>query len=83
MTLKLVELERKVFLSGFERAFFLLFGGCPLCHECKVERSLRKHPEQARPAPEAMAVDVYSTIKKLGYPIAVRTEYTQAMDRFS
>ena len=82
MTLKLVKLEREVFLAGFERAFFLLFGGCPLCKECKVERSLCKQPERARPAPEAMAVDVYSTVKNLGYPIAVRTEDTQAMDRY-
>ena len=45
MTLKLVELERKVFLAGFERAFSLLFGCCPLCQECKFERSLCKQPE--------------------------------------
>jgi predicted metal-binding protein len=82
MTLKLVELERRVFLCNLEKAFFLLFGGCPLCKECKVERTLCKQPERARPAPEGMAVDVYSTIKKLGYPIAVRTEYTEPMDRY-
>ncbi len=35
MTLKLSRLEQKVFLSGFEKAFFLLFGGCLLCKECK------------------------------------------------
>jgi predicted metal-binding protein len=82
MTLKLSELEKKVFLSGFEKAFILLFGGCPLCKECRIERSLCKQPEKARPAPEAFAVDVYSTVKKLGYPIAVKTELTQAMDRY-
>lgn len=82
MTLKLIKLERKVFLAGFERVFFLLFGGCPLCKECKIERTLCNQPERARPAPEGMAVDVYSTVKKLGYPISVRTECTQAMDRY-
>jgi predicted metal-binding protein len=74
MTLKLIELERMVFLAGYERAFFLLFGGCPLCRECEIERSLCKQPERARPAPEAMAVDVYTTVKNIGYPITVRTE---------
>jgi predicted metal-binding protein len=82
MTLKLSKLEREVFLSGFEKAFFLLFGGCPLCKDCGIERSFCRQPEKARPAPEALAVDVYSTVKKLGYPISVRTEQTQAMDRY-
>jgi predicted metal-binding protein len=82
MALKLVELERKIFLAGYEKVFFLLFGGCPLCKECQVERSLCIQPERARPAPEAMAVDVYSTVKKIGYPVKVRTEKTQLMDRY-
>jgi predicted metal-binding protein len=82
MALKLVKLEKAVFLAGFERAFILLFGGCPLCKECKAERSLCKQPERARPAPEAMAVDVYTTVKNIGYPIAVRTEKSQSMDRY-
>ncbi|WP_244154264.1 DUF2284 domain-containing protein [Desulfospira joergensenii] len=47
-----------------------------------MERSLCNQPERARPAPEAFAVDVYATFKKLGYPIAVRTEPTQSMDRY-
>ncbi len=82
MTLKLSKLEREVFLSGFEKAFFLLFGGCPLCKECSIERSLCRWPEKARPAPEAFAVDVYATVKKLGYPISVKTAPDQAMDRY-
>jgi hypothetical protein len=36
----------------------------------------------ARPAAEGMSVDVYSTVKKIGYPISVRTDMTQAMDRY-
>lgn len=82
MTLKLVALEREVFLAGFEKAFSLLFGGCYLCQECKAERTLCIQPEKARPAPEGMAVDVFSTVKKVGYPISVLTECTQAMDRY-
>ena len=82
MALKLVELERQVFLAGFERALFLLFGGCQLCEECTVKRSQCKQPRLARPSAEGMAVDVYSTVKKLEFPISVRTEMTQAMDRY-
>lgn len=80
--LKLVELERKVFLAGFEKAYMLLFGGCYICQECTGERSLCKFPEKARPAPEGLAVDVFSTVKKLGYPISVLTESKQAADRY-
>ena len=82
MALKLVELERQVFLAGFERALFLLFGGCQLCEECTAKRSQCKQPRLARPSAEGMAVDVYSTVKKLEFPISVRTEMTQAMDRY-
>ena len=79
--LNLLELERKVFLAGFEKAYMLLFGGCYICEECTGERSLCKLPEKARPAPEGLAVDVFSTVKKLGFPIYVLTESKQAADR--
>ena len=82
MTLKLAALERKVFLADFEKAFMLLFGGCLLCKECKTERTLCEQPERARPAPEGMGVDVCATVRKIGYPISVRTEMTQPMDRY-
>ena len=59
-----------------------MFGGCQLCEECTVERSLCKQPKLARPAAEGLAVDVYATVKKIGYPIPVRTDMTQAMDRY-
>ena len=81
-TLELVDLERSVFLAGFEKAFALLFGGCTLCPECGRERESCKQPERARPAPEAMGVDVYSTVRGLGYSLEVRTVKTQAMDRY-
>jgi predicted metal-binding protein len=82
MAFKLVELERKAFLAGFERACMLLFGGCYLCQGCTREKSLCKLPEKARPAPEGLAVDVFSTVKKLGYPISVLTDPAQAADRY-
>ncbi len=79
---KLAELERKVFLAGFERAYMLLFGGCYICEECTGDRTQCKNPERARPAPEGLAVDVFSTVKKLGYPISIRTDTSQAADRY-
>jgi len=32
---------------------------------------------------DAMAVDVYSTVRQFGFPISVKTDYQQAMDRYA
>jgi len=32
---------------------------------------------------DGMAVDVYSTIRQFGFPINVKTDYKQAMDRYA
>jgi hypothetical protein len=37
----------------------------------------------ARPSLESMAVDVYSTVKKYGYPIQVLSNYDQTMNRYA
>ena len=80
---KLVKLERAVFLSGFERAFLLFMDSCCFCKECTGRRETCEQPRMARPAPEAMAVDVYSTVRQFGFEINVRTDYDQKMDRFA
>ena len=80
---KLVKLERAVFLAGFERAFMLFMDTCGLCEACSGKRDTCEHPRMARPAPEAMAVDVYSTVRRFGFEINVRTDYDQKMDRYA
>ena len=80
---KLVKLEREVFLAGCERSFLLFMDSCCFCKECSSDRRTCNEPRLARPAPEAMAVDVYSTVRQFGFPIAVRTEYDQQMDRYA
>jgi hypothetical protein len=40
-------------------------------------------PRISRPTPEAMAVDVYSTVRQFGFPIEVRTNYSQVMNRYA
>jgi predicted metal-binding protein len=79
----LVKLEREVFLAGYERAFMLFMDSCCFCKECTGDRQTCKEPRMARPAPEAMAVDVYSTVRQFGFPINVRTGYDQQMDRYA
>jgi predicted metal-binding protein len=80
---KLLELEREVFLAGYERAFLLFMDSCCFCKECTGNRQTCNEPRLARPAPEAMAVDVYATVRQFGFPINVRTAYDQKMDRYA
>lgn len=80
---KLVKLERAVFLSGYERAFILFMDSCGFCNECPGHRESCKQPRMSRPAPEAMAVDVYTTVRRFGFDIAVKDEFDQKMDRFA
>lgn len=80
---KLVELERGVFLAGYERAFMLFMDSCGFCKTCSGRRDTCEQPRLARPTPEAMAVDVYATVRRFGFEINVRTDYNQPMDRFA
>jgi predicted metal-binding protein len=79
----LVELERAVFMAGHQKTFLLFMDSCGLCTECSGVRELCNRPREARPAPEAMAVDVFSTVRKLGYPIQVLAEYSEVMNRYA
>jgi predicted metal-binding protein len=69
--------------SRDERAFLLFMDSCELCSKCEGAREECKHPRSARPSPEAMAMDVFSTVKKIGYPIEVLADYDRAMNRYA
>ncbi|MHC4728024.1 MAG: DUF2284 domain-containing protein [Planctomycetota bacterium] len=66
-----VELERDYFLRGAWKVFGLGAGSCSLCKECNLKEQLCRHTEQTRPAMEACGIDVFSTVKKVGFPIEV------------
>jgi predicted metal-binding protein len=83
VNLKLLDLERDVFISGFHKAFLLFMDTCRLCDECSGKKGECKNPKKARPAPEAMAIDVFSTVRKCGYPIDVLSDYSQVMNRYA
>jgi predicted metal-binding protein len=80
---KLLELEREVFLSGFYKAFLLFMDSCNLCASCSGVRQLCKNPKMARPTPESMAMDVFATVRKIGYPIDVLYDTSQQMNRYA
>jgi predicted metal-binding protein len=83
INLKLLKMEREVFLAGHEKAFLLFMDSCPICSECSGSRGTCKEPRLAGPTPEAMAMDVFTTVRSLGYPIEVLSRYDQAMNRYA
>jgi predicted metal-binding protein len=80
---RLLDLERDVFVSGHPKAFMLLLDSCSLCETCTGRRASCKEPRRARPTPEAMAVDVFSTVRAAGYPIQVLSDYAGEMNRYA
>jgi predicted metal-binding protein len=80
---KLLELERDVFLAGFYKAMVLFPGDCSLCAQCVPSPKDCRHRGSVRPTPEALAVDVFATARKLGYPIEVLSNRSQIMNRYA
>ena len=67
--LDLLKLERDAFLLGHHKAFLLFMDECRICAECPGTRAECVNLDKARPSPESLAVDVFATVRKAGYPI--------------
>lgn len=83
VNLELLKLEEDVFKAGFVKAFLLFFDSCGICLECAAGRAACKESKLARPTADALAVDVFTTVRKLGYPIEVLHDYDQPMNRYA
>lgn len=81
--LKLLELEREVFLSGYHKTLLLPFDNCGLCKKCGGTRIDCKNPKMVRPGADALGIDVFTTVRKIGYPIQVLKNYDEAMNRYA
>jgi predicted metal-binding protein len=79
----LLSLEREVFIGGHPKTFLLFMDSCGLCGECAAKREECHNPPQARPTPEGMAMDVFSTVRQYGFPIEVLSDYGQTMNRYA
>ena len=79
----LLKLEKAAFLSGYPKAFLLFMDECRICEDCPGSRFECKNLQLARPCPEALGVDVFATVRKMGFPIEVLTDYEQEMNRYS
>ncbi|MBN1882962.1 MAG: DUF2284 domain-containing protein [Deltaproteobacteria bacterium] len=83
VNMKLLKMERDVFISGYRKAFLLFMDECSLCAECAGTKLNCKNPRSARPSPEGMAMDVFSTVRKYGLPIEVLRNYDEPMNRYA
>jgi len=83
VNLALLKLEREIFISGHQKAFLLFLDSCNICQECPGIKEKCKEPKLSRPTPEALCIDVYSTVRQLGYQIQVLYDYKQAMNRYA
>ena len=83
INLKLLEVERRVFLAGYYKAFIMFTDDCAWCRTCIGSREKCVNKTVARPSPEALAIDVFDTVRTGGLSIGVLTDYTQAMDRYA
>lgn len=80
---RLLELERDVFLSGSVKAFLLYMDSCGICSTCAGSKAACKDPKRSRPSPDALAMDVYATVLRAGYPIEVLADYKKTMNRYA
>lgn len=80
---KMVDLEKTVFLAGYYKALLVSFRSCDLCESCSVNRIECNNPKMARPGADALGIDVYSTARNAGYPINVLKSPSEAMNRYA
>jgi predicted metal-binding protein len=83
INMELLKVEGEVFKAGFVKAFLLPMDSCNYCLDCTGARTACKQLKLARPSPDAMAMDVYATVRRIGYPIEVLAEYDQEMNRYA
>jgi len=83
MTNKLLDIEREIFLLGFQKVFLLNQTCCSLCEDCSGNRLDCKNKTKSRPSPESFAVDVYKTVRNAGLNINVVAENPSEMNRIA
>ena len=52
INMKLLKLEKRIFLEGYFKTFLLPMDSCYICKKCSNDLEDCKHPELSRPTPE-------------------------------
>ncbi len=79
----LLALERQLFLDGYYKTIALPMTVCYRCDPCTGDLSTCRHKDTSRPNPEALGVDVFATVRRIGYPVEVLTDYHDWMNRYA
>lgn len=82
-TEKLLDIERKIFLSGHHKVFLLNQTCCDICKDCPGTRIDCRDKRKSRPSPESFAVDVFQTVRKAGLNIHVISENPSDINRIA
>ncbi len=82
-THKLLDIERAIFLKGYQKVFLLNQTCCSICKDCSGNRIDCKDKTRSRPSPEGFAVDVYNTIRNAGMDIHVIAENPSEINRIA
>lgn len=79
------ELERQVFLAGYYKVFALYCDPCNICGGgiCVSDIAECRDPIKARPSPEGIGIDVFSTAQKAGFNLQVLKDHSETMKRYA
>jgi len=80
---RLLKLEERLFYEGHQKAIVFPATICYRCDDCPGRRDLCRHKESARPTPEALGVDLFETVKKVGYPLKIVKDMEETMNRYA
>jgi predicted metal-binding protein len=83
ITNKLLDVERQIFLKGYQKVFLFNQTCCSLCKECPGNRLDCKDKTRSRPSPESFAVDVYQTVRNAGLDINVVADNPSEINRIA
>jgi predicted metal-binding protein len=81
--IKLLDIEREIFLSGFQKVFLLNHSCCNICRKCIGNRIDCSDKMKSRPSPESFAVDVFQTAKNAGLEIKVVADNPAEMNKIA
>jgi len=76
------ELERRAFLDGYYFAFSL--SDCAVCRQCAGHQQKDcVNPRKARPALQAVGIDVFETVHRLGLPLETLKDHDEPQNWYS
>nr|MDO8133614.1 DUF2284 domain-containing protein [Candidatus Njordarchaeum guaymaensis] len=78
-----LKIEKQLVLKGYYKAFALEPGVCNRCKECALQQGKCRHPKEARPSPESLAIDMFLTAKNAGWNIEVKTDVHQSWTNYA